>query len=201
MAGLQHSSGMNTTPDLPERRLQNRPILALCLLAALVPAALAQSTLPARDVRVVEPAPALKRSDREFMEKVAKASMSEVAISRVAAARTSNAEVRRFAQMMVEDHEKAIEQLGALAGARGVSLPAKDPRPEKWEKRDAKNFDREYLEQMVDDHERVVKLFAEQAKDGEDADTVAYARKHLPKMQQHLQHATDLKRALTDKRH
>ena len=155
---------------------------------------------PARDVRVVDPVRPLKRSDREFMEKAARASMTEVAISRVAASRTSNPEVRRFAQMMIEDHENAIEQLSGLAAARGVSLPAKDPRPEKWEKREAKNFDREYLEEMIDDHEDVVKLFDKQAKDGEDADTVAYARKHLPKLQQHLQHAIDLKRALTDRR-
>lgn len=153
-----------------------------------------------RDVRVVESARPIKRSDRDFMEKVAKTSMSEIAISRVAASRTSNAEVRRFAQMMIEDHESAIEQLSGLASALGVSLPAKDPRPEKWEKREAKNFDREYLEQMIDDHESLVKVLAKQAKDGEDAETVAYARKYLPKMQQHLQHALDLKRVLTDKR-
>ena len=134
------------------------------------------------------------------MEKAAKASMSEVAISRVAASRTSNPEVRRFAQKMIDDHEGAIEQLGVVAGARGVSLLAKDPRPQKWEKRDAKNFDREYLDQMIDDHEKMVKLFEKQARDGEDAETMAYARKHLPKMQQHLQHAIDLKRTLTDKR-
>ena len=197
-------SGMNTNPALPARFVPTRPILAICLLAALAPAAFAQSSdrvvVPARDVRVVDTTRPLKRSDRDFMEKVAKTRMSEVAISRVAAARTSNAEVRRFAQMMIEDHEGAIEQLGVLATARGVSLPAKDPRPEKWEKRDAKNFDREYLEQMVDDHESMAKLLANHAKDGDDADTVAYARKHLPKIQKHLQHAIDLKRALTDKR-
>jgi putative membrane protein len=67
-------------------------------------------------------------------------------------------------------------------------------------KRDAKNFDREYLEQMIDDHENVVKMFEKQSRDGEDTDAVAYARKHLSKMQQHLQHAIDLKRTLTNKR-
>ena len=61
-------------------------------------------------------------------------------------------------------------------------------------------FDREYLEAMIDDHEDMVKTFEKHAKDGEDAETVAYARKHLPKLQQHLQHAIDLKRTLTDKR-
>jgi putative membrane protein len=181
--------------------------LSASLLTVIVPTSLAQSSVrddrvgsSTRDVRVVDSARVLKKSDRDFMEKAAKASMSEVAISRIAAARTSNAEVRRFAQKMVDDHETAIEQLGVVAGARGVSLPAKEPRPEKWEKRDAKNFDREYLEQMIDDYQNVVKLFEKQARDGEDVDTVAYARKHLPKMQQHLQHAIDLKRVLTDKR-
>jgi putative membrane protein len=188
-----------------------RSILTVGLVALLVPASPAQSRVrddrvrddrvaPSRDVGVVDAARPLDRSDRDFMEKAAKASMSEIAISRVAAVRTSNPEVRRFAQKMIDDHEAAIDQLGVVAGARGVSLPAKDPHPEKWEKRNAKSFDREYLDQMIDDHENMVKLFEKQARDGENADTVAYARKHLPKMQQHLQHAIDLKRALTDKR-
>ena len=186
--------------------LQSQLSVAACALAALLPAmALAQTRAvdnppPGRDVRVVETDRPAKRMDRDFFEKAARASMSEVAISRVAAARTSNPEVRRFAQMMIEDHERASEELGALAAARGFSLPAKDPHPDRWEKRDAKNFDKEYMEKMVSDHEDVVKLFQKQAKDGHDADAVAFARKHLPRMQEHLQHALDLKRALSDKR-
>jgi putative membrane protein len=152
-----------------------------------------------RNVRVVEARP-LHKADRDFYEKVAKASMAEVQISRVAATRTTNPEVKRFAQMMVEDHENATEQLAALAATRGISLPAKGPHPDKWEKRDARNFDRDYIDQMVSDHEDVVKLFQKQARDGEDAETVAFARKHLPKMQEHLQHALDLKRAFKDRR-
>ncbi len=155
---------------------------------------------PVREVRVVETVRPLKKHDRDFMEKAAKTSMSEVAISRVAAARTSNPSVRSFAQSMIEDHERANEELSSLAAARGISLPAKDPHPDKWEKRDAKDFDKDYLEKMVADHEDVVKLFAKQAKDGDDAEALAFARKHLPRMQAHLQHALDLKRALTEKR-
>jgi putative membrane protein len=188
------------------RSLPSHVSAAAIALAALLPVvAFAQTRAvdnppPSRDVRVVEPARPAKKIDRDFFDKAAKASMSEVAISRVAAARTSNPEVRRFAQMMIEDHERASEELGSLAAGRGFSLPAKDPHPDRWEKRDAKNFDKEYMDKMVADHEDVVKLFEKQAKDGHDADAVAFARKHLPKMQEHLQHALDLKRALHDKR-
>jgi putative membrane protein len=151
-------------------------------------------TAPARNVRggAVE----LKRHDRDFFEKAAKASMSEVEISRVAAERTSNPEVKKFAQMMIADHQAAFDDLASLATAKGVSLPAKELHPGRWEKRDAKNFDRDYINKMVSDHEDVVKLFEKQAKDGDDPDAVAFARKYLSTLQQHLQQAHDLKRLL-----
>src|SRR5437870_5565669 len=138
---------MNTRPS-SNRYLRLQISAVASLLAACVPAVASAQTTPrttdgtTRDVRVVETNRTLKKADRDFMEKAAKASMSEVAISRVAASRTSNPEVRRFAQMMVEDHDSANEQLASLASGRGVSLPAKDPAPDKWEKRDAKNFDK-----------------------------------------------------------
>jgi putative membrane protein len=156
------------------------------------PPAPAVREVPARDARgrVVE----LKRHDRDFFEKAAKASRAEVEISRVAAARSTNPEVRRFAQMMIEDHEVASEELAVLASSKGVTLPAKETQPSKWEKHDAKSFDKDYINKMVSDHEDVVKLFEKQAKNGDDLDAVAFARKHLAKMQHHLQQAVDLKR-------
>ena len=72
-----------------------------------------------------------------------------------------------------------MDHLSKLATSRGFSLPAKDPHPDKWEKRDAKDFDRDYLEQMIDDHESAVKLFEKQAKDGEDIEATA---RHLAKI-------------------
>jgi putative membrane protein len=196
---------MNINPYiLPRTRLQ----FAACMTAVFVPAVVFAQTAvrdervapPARDVRVVEPARPLKKIDRDFVEKAAKTSMTEIQISRVAAARTSNPEVRRFAQMMVDDHEKAIDHLAALASAYSIPLPAKEPHPAKWEKHDAKDFDKDYLDKMVSDHEDAVKLFQNQAKSNDDTETVAYARKHLPKLQQHLQHALDLKRSLSENR-
>lgn len=105
--------------------------LALSLFAAAMPAGLwAQTTTrgvetPGREVRVVETVRPLKKSDRDFMEKAAKASMSEVAISRVAAARTSNPDVRRFAQSMIDDHDRANEELAPWPRRAGFRCPPK----------------------------------------------------------------------------
>jgi putative membrane protein len=195
---MDYSLEMKTKHFSPPVRAQ---LFAMALIGAASPLMISAqpavrdpvpATPPARTVRgtVVE----LKRHDRDFFEKAAKASMTEVEISRVAAARTSNPEVRRFAQMMIEDHESASEELAALATGKGVSLPAKEAHPSRWEKRDGKTFDRDYINKMVSDHEDVVKLFEKQAKEGNDPDAVAFARKHLPKMQHHLQQAHDLKR-------
>jgi putative membrane protein len=140
--------------------------------------------------------PTLKHADKAFIEKAARLGLDEVQISRVAADRSSNPDVRQFAQMLITDHEASNQELAALAAAKGVNIPAKDANNDKWAKRNAKKFDPDYLAKMASDHDEVVKLFEKEAKDGTDADTVAFARKYLPKLQEHQQRANDLKRAL-----
>jgi putative membrane protein len=138
----------------------------------------------------------LKNADKNFAEKAAKASMEEVEVSRVAAARSSNPEVRAFAEQMAADHARMADELAALAAVKGISLPARDRIATKWEKQNAKDFDHDYLKKMVSDHEATVKLFQKQANDGNDPDLVAFARKHLSDVQHHLQRAKDLERFL-----
>jgi putative membrane protein len=174
-------------------------------IAAIVSATLFAGSLsaaqPARNDPVA-PAPVivnkvdLKHSDKNFAEKVAKSSMDEVEISRVAAERSSNPQVKSFAEMMKTEHGRLNEELASIAASKGVLLPAKDRTGEKWMKQDAKGFDRDYIKKMVSDHEDTVKLFQKQATDGSDPDLVAFARKNLPGVQQHLEHAKDLERLL-----
>jgi putative membrane protein len=56
-------------------------------------------------------------------------------------------------------------------------------------------FDREYVEMMVDDHEKDVAKFKEQSEDSSDPDAKAFAAKTLPTLQKHL----DLIKALQAK--
>jgi len=172
------------------------PWASLALAVTLAPVSIAETAV--RTVTTTTTAaPELKRVDRNFIEKAARAGMDEVQISRVAAERTSNPEIRNLAEKIAADHASVNEELIALASAKGVSLPAKDGSiGDKWTKRNARSFDKDYLQQMTSDHKDVLDLFRKESTDGVDPDVVAFARKVLPKLEQHYQHANDLQKAL-----
>jgi len=139
----------------------------------------------------------IKHADKSFIEKAAKAGVAEVDISRVAAERTSSSQVRDFAQMLVADHQRANDALASIAESKAVHLPAKDAEvTEKWTKKDAKDFDEDYIEKMISAHKDAVELFENEANKGEDAETKAFARATLPKLQHHLEMALDLKKTV-----
>lgn len=134
---------------------------------------------------------AARSSDEDFMIEAAQGGMAEVELGRMAATKAASAEVKKFGQMMVTDHSKANEELKALAAKKGVKLPAElDPSQkatvEKLKGLVGAEFDKEYVEDMVDDHEKDVAKFEEMAKSATDPDVKAFAAKTLPTLKKHL---------------
>jgi putative membrane protein len=128
----------------------------------------------------------LSRSDRNFLQEAAKSGMKEVAISQAVLGRLTNQAAQQFAQMMVTDHSAANTELKTLAAQKGVALTATTDRyTEKWAD-NKRNLDKDYVEEMEDDHKDAIDLFEKAAK-SEDPDIAAFARKTLPKLQEHLQ--------------
>lgn len=137
----------------------------------------------------------LTRGDRRFITKAAKLGLEEVRLSRLAATRASRPEVRQYAQMLAEAHEKANTELIQLASDKSVVLSMDDnPNLENWTDKKGDDFDEDYLEEMIDAHEDAVELLEERVEDAEDGEVAAYARKHLPAMQEHLRKARELHR-------
>ena len=126
-----------------------------------------------------------------FMTEAAKGGMAEVELSRVATTKSQNAEVKKFAQQMIQDHTNANTELKQLAGRKNVTLPTEldaehKALRDKLSGLSGAEFDREYVNAMVADHEKSVNLFKTQADGGTDADAKAFAAKTLPKLQGHL---------------
>lgn len=125
----------------------------------------------------------LSDNDRNFMKKAAEGGMKEVEMGRMAEQQGKSADVKAFGQRMVTDHTKANNELMALAGRKGVQLSNKPP---KVPKISGANFDKEYMADMVKDHEEDLAEFQREASNGNDPDVKAFAAKTAKTVQKHL---------------
>ncbi|OWQ92272.1 hypothetical protein CDN99_08030 [Roseateles aquatilis] len=185
---------MNFIHTLRAKRLPAFAAITLavggCLAAG---AASAQTTMPAASASSAK----TTHADSSFLKNAAEGGHAEINASKLALQKSSNADVKAFAQKMVDEHGKADADLQTLAASKDVKLPADATMVAKGkakilEQRDGTGFDHAYAENQVSAHKDAVKLFEKASKNAKDADVKAWAAKTLPTLQQHLQEAQAL---------
>jgi putative membrane protein len=144
-------------------------------------------------------ATALSHQDSSFLKDAAEAANAEVAGSQIAVTQSANADVKTFAQTMVDDHGKVGAELKSLADQKGVKVADTPSSTKKLEikmlsERKGASFDQHYADSIgVKAHEDAVKLFQKEVDKGTDADVKAWAQRTLPALTHHLEMAQDLK--------
>lgn len=154
----------------------------------------------------------LKSSCTDFVTQAAHDGMNEVELARLANERAVNKEVKAFAQRMLADHGKANAELMELAKKKNITLPTEtdnaksdkltlSSRNAEQVTRNAKgdDFDRSYMDMMVDDHKKAVDLFEDASKDCEDAEIKIFASQKLDILKQHLKTAETIQETLKKK--
>ena len=145
----------------------------------------------------------LSHQDKSFLQDAAEGGNAEVEGSKVALAQSGSADVKAFAQQMVDDHGKAGTELKGLADQKGVKVSDTPSTVKKAEikvlsERKGSSFDQHYADGIgVKAHQDTVKLFQKEVDKGTDPDVKAWAQKTLPTLQHHLEMAQQLK-AKTD---
>jgi putative membrane protein len=138
-------------------------------------------------------------ADASFMKNAAEAGNAEVESSTLAVGKSTSADVKAFAQQMVDDHTKAGDELKALAQQKGVKVSdkpsiAQTAKIDLLKPTSGTTFDRHYASTFgVTAHKDAVALFRKEAQSGKDADVKAWAAKTLPTLEHHLAMAQDLK--------
>lgn len=130
-------------------------------------------------------------SPRLFMTKAAQINIGEIRGGQLALTRALNANVREYAQHMIEEHNSANRLLKQLAASERVKLPNDTDRKHKaianrLAKFHGSQFDRAYMRAMVQGHQDAVRLFERQAANGNDPEVRAYASRMLPALREHL---------------
>lgn len=149
-------------------------------------------------------------AEREFVEEHLAMGEHEIALGQLAQQKGSHPEVKRFGEMMVRDHRSAGEELKQLrtqlgttgtTGTAGTNNAGEDMREhhresvEELQKLSGREFDREYIDLMIEDHEKAVNELERISGNGS-TELRQWAAKTLPKVQQHLEQARQIKETL-----
>jgi len=187
-------------------------IAALSLAACGQPAdqsatAPAESVVPDANPAATIPTPADETAAPDFARLAAQSDMLEIQSSQLAVERAQDAEVKAFAQMMVEAHTKTTQDLKTAIEAAGqpIDLPTVASEEVMEEVNDLRDedvaeFDKEYIELQVETHQEALNLMQRYAADGDTPGLQAFAAATAPAIQQHLDQAKAIQDRLANAR-
>jgi putative membrane protein len=172
---------------------------AVAVVLFTAAAAFAQETRPANPPTTVMP---LSETDRHFIMEAARGGDHEVELGDMARQKGQSAAVKQFGARMVQDHGKAGQEVRQLARSKGVRLTDtgtahKEPSVDRLAKVSPAEFDREYVNAMVQDHEKDVAEFRRMSQTATDPDVRAWAAKTLPTLEDHLATIKSIKGNMT----
>jgi len=106
--------------------------------------------------------------DKAFVKKALEGSMAEVEMGKLALQKSSDDQVKQFAQRMVDDHSKMVDELKPVAEQLGVKIPdgpskGQKKKMDKMQALSGDAFDQAYIKDMVKDHKSDASEFKQEA--------------------------------------
>lgn len=104
------------------------------------------------------------------------------------------ADVKSSAKMMEADHKKMGDEVMAYAKAKGVAIEADttDTDHDMATREKGADWDKDWADKMVDDHEKTIRLFEDAENDVDDPELKTLITKSLPTLRHHLEMAKKL---------
>jgi putative membrane protein len=130
--------------------------------------------------------------EASFARQACQAGVTQAEIGKLAAVNTKNETVRSFAKALVKEHTQWEKELGQIFSQKGISAESELGEQFQSSINDLAElkggaFDRAFKQQVIEDHQQAIAVFAKQAEQGTDPDLKAFAQKHLPHLREHLE--------------
>ena len=127
----------------------------------------------------------------DFATDAATGGMMEVELGNMAQQKAKSQKVKDFGKMMVDDHTKLNNGFKDIASKKSIDLPATvtdDQRKEidDLSKKSGADFDKAYVDMMIDDHKKDIAAFKKAEGDVSDNDVKNFIANSLPTLQKHL---------------
>lgn len=162
-----------------------------------------QAATPDANPSATVPSMANETAAPDFVAKASATDMFEIEAGKLAVERSTNAEVKKYAQSMVDMHTAMSADLKSAIAASGQTLAPATALPADLQDKlddlraaDAKDFDKKYADDMVDVHQTALNTVQRYAEDGDVPALKAFAAAGAPKIQEHLNQAEGLKNGM-----
>jgi putative membrane protein len=137
-------------------------------------------------------ATAQRDADKEFVQKAIMGNRAEVDAGNLALQKSNNADVKSFAQKMVDDHTAMLNDMNKVAEELHIKAPQSASRKDKAEaaKMSAMSgsaFDSAYVKAMVKDHKKDVAELTKESNSASIPEVKDAATKALPVVKGHLE--------------
>jgi putative membrane protein len=167
------------------------PFLILSLAGALAFASSAASAQKA------------DRDSEKFIKSAIQGNLAEIDVGKLAQQKGKNDAVKKFGEMLVNEHGQALSKAQAAAKQVGVEPPTSTSIMQKATYAKLKllsgdTFDRSFASTMVSDHEKEIKEY--QKASAKSGPVGQYAKETLPALQKHLQTAKQLQSQVSAKK-
>ncbi|KVU79569.1 DUF4142 domain-containing protein [Burkholderia ubonensis] len=188
---------MNRFPNASRFALSAAGLLLVAVTATAQTAQPAQPGQPAEPAQTAPSAgaPRLHEADQSFINDGTKTVSTQRGAARIADSRSSDSQVKAFAQRVSADDEKIIQAMRA-ASPRGVDVPHNDPDTavlDSIKTLRGAEFDKAYIEQVaLAGQQKAISAFQAEIAAGRDTKLKEVARQALPILQAHYADAQKL---------
>jgi putative membrane protein len=151
----------------------------------------------AASTSTVRPQTSFSQQDEQFMRQAAPANLAEIEEGKLAVKKSASPAIQVFGRWMATDHTFAGNLLASIAKQGGAELPTtpdseQQAKIEKLQGLSGVEFDQAYLQTEVEDHQKTIALFEQEAQSGQQPELKAFAEQLTPVLEQHLAAAQQL---------
>ena len=178
-------------------QLFGKALLGIGVLSLSLATVSCKDSKPEDPKEVAEDANEAKFEKAESAEDVAETlvdaaefDLTQRELGKLAQANGVSQEVKDLGKMMETHHNDSFNDLATLAETKTISVPnaiTEDGQSEydKLKKQDAKNFDKDYSNQILDDHKEAIDDFAKESQRVTDPEVKSYLERKVTSLTEH----------------
>jgi putative membrane protein len=180
-----------------------RTVLATVLVVLLVSFTAACQRNDDGRVQAAREDKMLAPQDTDIAMKIEGSHLGEIDLARWAKDHAQNGDVKDYAKMLEDQHSAALEDLQKMLNKHGVNESTHSKPAEAQDKMASLQsmsgaaFDREYINTMVDNHQKTLDALNAALSSTQNADLKEYINDLMPKVHKHLDEARELQTKLT----